>query len=170
MQGYIDEIKNIIETMPHNEFVDRLIKAIGPFYEFVDDEVNEEESRLHLEMDASSEKPGSMTSSYDMMTSATFSNNNNNQAESKDSNEKNDFVDSISKDLNKNPILNGNSNVTNTNTKFNGIPIVNGNASSFNGNGICVNNNHQIKSQNLSGILFKFILLLKSLITILQID
>ena len=38
MHGYIDEIKNIIETMPHNEFVDRLVKAIGPFYEFVDGE------------------------------------------------------------------------------------------------------------------------------------
>ncbi|RNA10187.1 acyl- -binding domain-containing 5 isoform X4 [Brachionus plicatilis] len=37
MQGYIDEIKKIIETMPHNEFVQKLINIIGPFYEFVDE-------------------------------------------------------------------------------------------------------------------------------------
>lgn len=37
MQGYIDEIKKIVETMPHNDFVQKLINIIGPFYEFVDD-------------------------------------------------------------------------------------------------------------------------------------
>ncbi|CAF1000951.1 unnamed protein product [Brachionus calyciflorus] len=37
MQGYIDEIKKIVETMPHNEFVQKLINIIGPFYEFVDE-------------------------------------------------------------------------------------------------------------------------------------
>lgn len=38
MQGYIDEIKNIIETMPHNEHVQKLFEVIGPFYEYVNDD------------------------------------------------------------------------------------------------------------------------------------
>ena len=91
MQGYIDEIKNIIETMPHNEFVDRLVKAIGPFYEFVDedgtiqnesDSDNEEkENEVEIasinnmkslnEMNSSQSLDG-MTNSYDMMASASF--------------------------------------------------------------------------------------------------
>ncbi len=37
MQGYIDEIKNIIETMPHNQFVQKLCQVIGPFYEYTND-------------------------------------------------------------------------------------------------------------------------------------
>ena len=94
MQGYIDEIKNIIETMPHNEFIDRLVKAIGPFYEFVDENgeiqnenESDEENELEItsinnnknfnEMDSSQASNG-LTKSYDMMTSASFNNINNN--------------------------------------------------------------------------------------------
>jgi hypothetical protein len=42
MQGYIDEIKNIIETMPHNSFVQKLCEIIDPIFEFV----NENQARL----------------------------------------------------------------------------------------------------------------------------
>jgi hypothetical protein len=95
MKGYIDEIKNIIETMPHNEFVDRLVKAIGPFYEFVDEngeiqnenESDDENEENELEITSinknfngmdSSQASNGLTNSYDMMTSASFNNINNN--------------------------------------------------------------------------------------------
>ena len=47
MQGYIDEIKNIIETMPHNDFVQKLCEVIGPFYEYVnEDDVSSSDEEL----------------------------------------------------------------------------------------------------------------------------
>ena len=46
MQGYIDEIKNIIETMPHNQFVQKLCQAIGPFYECANDDHQLKENYL----------------------------------------------------------------------------------------------------------------------------
>ena len=38
MQGYIEEIKIIIETMPHNDFVQKLIQILGAFYEYEDED------------------------------------------------------------------------------------------------------------------------------------
>uniref|UniRef100_A0A1X7UFU2 ACB domain-containing protein n=1 Tax=Amphimedon queenslandica TaxID=400682 RepID=A0A1X7UFU2_AMPQE len=46
MTMYIQELEQIIETMPQTKQVEDFMKAIGPFYEFADDEgeVKEEES------------------------------------------------------------------------------------------------------------------------------
>jgi hypothetical protein len=92
MQGYIDEIKHIIETMPHNESVNRLIKAIGPFYEFVeetdesendDGNVTNDDDKIEtnnlnkntepsIESNLLLEKSTNITSSYDMLTSLSL--------------------------------------------------------------------------------------------------
>jgi hypothetical protein len=162
MQGYIDEIKNIIETMPHNEFIDRLIKAIGPFYEFVDEdntiqnetnsddndeENDEEENEIEIASINSakringmnlSQTSNGMTNSYDMMTSATFNNKSG-----LDTNE--------NSNLNNGTLLNGKTNGVELNKSIltnsddflnkndgeklqNGIPI-NVNRSDLNGKG-----------------------------------
>ncbi len=44
MQHYIDEVKKIVETMPHSEHVQRLIEIIGPFYEYVNEPEPENEN------------------------------------------------------------------------------------------------------------------------------
>lgn len=141
MQGYIDEIKHIIETMPHNESVNRLIAAIGPFYEFIDDVDNSENESSESELETahlatlnssddndsnkqSIENGASMTSSYDMVTSATFNNQLNNH-----------------KDLNLNVNI---ENINHTNGgESNGLTLSNGNGY-MNGNGLYTNNNKYV--------------------------
>ena len=186
MQGYIDEIKNIIETMPHNEFIDRLIKAIGPFYEFVDEDNtiqnendsddNDEENEIEIASINSakringmnlSQTSNGMTNSYDMMTSATF--NNKSELESNEN-----------PNLNNGILLNGKTNgvelhksiltnsddflIKNDGEKLqNGIPT-NVNGSSLNGNGPN-NNSSGKKFEKLSGFhyyVYDIILILKT--------
>lgn len=42
MQGYVNEIKNIIETMPHDKYVQKLTEVLEPSYEYPKENENEE--------------------------------------------------------------------------------------------------------------------------------
>jgi len=46
MVAYIDEIRTILETMPQTNEVLRFTQLIGPFYEFVDDQPNEQSASI----------------------------------------------------------------------------------------------------------------------------
>jgi hypothetical protein len=46
MQGYIDEIKKIIETMPQSEHTEELLRNIGPFYEYVNEEDLDDDNNI----------------------------------------------------------------------------------------------------------------------------
>ncbi|CAF4928429.1 unnamed protein product [Rotaria sp. Silwood1] len=46
MTAYIDEIRKILETMPQTNEVLEFTQLIGPFYEFVDDQTEENQSNL----------------------------------------------------------------------------------------------------------------------------
>ena len=52
MQGYIDEIKNIIETMPHNDYVQKLCQVIEPFYEYSNDDDTRPEPEQHNQFES----------------------------------------------------------------------------------------------------------------------
>jgi len=47
MNAYIDEIKNIVETMPHSDTVQRFLEILGPFYEFVNESETKSEQNGH---------------------------------------------------------------------------------------------------------------------------
>ena len=163
MQGYIDEIKNIVETMPHNEFVNRLIKVIGPFYEFVDE--NESERDEEDDDDAENDNESSnvvalngqqllemssisMTNSYDMAKSVSVLDS---------------YTNAKIADLHQNSEIHLNTNgnegnvniadVKNGKTSNEFAVIANGNTLNEATNGYNINGNGSISGRNYIGLL-----------------
>ena len=111
MYNYIEEVKKIVETMPHNEHVQKLIEVIGPFFEYVneneqpeEDEEEEEETEEDEEVatttTTSTENNKELNGSTYLIKSTTTT-----MTESYDNIGKNMF-DSFSN--NKLPLVNGN--------------------------------------------------------------
>jgi acyl-CoA-binding protein len=112
MFNYIEEVKKIVETMPHNEHVQKLIEVIGPFFEYVDENERPDEEE---EQDTEEDEEVATTTNNDLNGSAYLIKSTTTMTESYDNIGKNMF-DSIN------------------NSNFDKLLPVNGKIDNLNGN------------------------------------
>jgi acyl-CoA-binding protein len=110
MYNYIEEVKKIIETMPHNEHVQKLIEVIGPFFEYVNENEQLEEEQ---ETEEDEEVATTTTINNDLNGSTYLIKSTTTMTESYDNIGKNMFDSFNSNNNNKLIPVNGNNGHTN---------------------------------------------------------